>query len=272
MIQHMVVKCSLFLCCGLVEKHTGTDDLDNLGGVLRRDTWLGVLFFVAALSLVGLPPLSGFFGKLVIIQAGWTPAHWWLSVLGLATGALTLLSMMKIWSYGFWHPPDAPTAMAPTQVKRSSKGAYLGIVMLVGSALFLGFGAEPVYRIAFNAGKQLANPRYYIAAVLGEEAVPEDYRSGTEFPKRLSAPVPNSDTSQNETNRMSRDVSTRPNWRSGTPSVLDQHLALTVSLRDHFARQPLLQRRRGRMIDPSNTSRFRQERETTTAPLWEPQP
>jgi multicomponent Na+:H+ antiporter subunit D len=176
MIQHMVVKCSLFLCCGLVEKHTGTDDLDRLGGVLRRDPWLGVLFFIAAMSLVGLPPLSGFFGKLVIIHSGWTQTYWILSILGLATGALTLLSMVKIWSYGFWNPPDAPTAMAPEVVRHSSRSAYAGIVLLVASALFLGFGAQPVYDIAFNAGRQMANPQHYIAAVLGPEAVPQDYR------------------------------------------------------------------------------------------------
>jgi len=173
MIQHMVVKSSLFLCCGLIEKHTGTDDLDGLGGVLKRDAWLGVLFFIAAMSLVGLPPLSGFFGKLVIIRSGWSPDPWYLpvlSVLGLATGALTLLSMMKIWSYGFWNPAHAPEAMPPSQVKRSSKAGYFGIVLLVSSALFLGFGAQPVYQIAFNAGEQMANPKPYIQAVLGEDA------------------------------------------------------------------------------------------------------
>jgi multicomponent Na+:H+ antiporter subunit D len=170
MIQHMVVKSSLFLCCGVIEKHTGTDDLDHLGGVLKRDAWLGVLFFIAAMSLVGLPPLSGFFGKLVIIQSGWTASHWYLAVLGLATGALTLLSMAKIWSYGFWNPPHAPTAMAPAAVKATSRPAYLGIIMLVGSALFLGFGAQPVYQVAFNAGRQLQNPKPYIQAVLGDDA------------------------------------------------------------------------------------------------------
>jgi multicomponent Na+:H+ antiporter subunit D len=179
MIQHMVVKSSLFLCCGVIEKHTGTDDLDGLGGVLKRDAWLGVLFFIAAMSLVGLPPLSGFFGKLVIIESGWAPEPWYLpvlSILGLATGALTLLSMMKIWSYAFWSPATAPTAMEAGAVKRSSKSAYLGIVMLVGSALFLGFGAQPVYQVVFNAGEQLANPKHYIQAVLGDEAA-SSYRA-----------------------------------------------------------------------------------------------
>jgi len=172
MIQHMVVKCSLFLCCGVMEKHAGTDDLDSLGGLLKRDVWLGVLFFIAAMSLVGLPPLSGFFGKLVVIREGFrggARGWWWLSVLGLLTGALTLLSMLKIWSYGFWDPAKAPTVAPPAVVKRGNRSAYFGITMLVVTALFLGFGAELVYDFAWDAGAQLVEPTAYIEAVLPDD-------------------------------------------------------------------------------------------------------
>lgn len=169
MIQHMVVKCALFLCCGVMEKHTGSDDLDKIGGVLKRDLWLGVLFFIAAMSLVGLPPLSGFFGKMTIIQSGWD-SYWWLSVIGLATGALTLLSMLKIFGYGFWSPEQSVNHPNPGEVIRSNKSAYVGIILLVVVALFLGFGAEIIYEAAFNAGDQLVNPEKYITAVLGEDA------------------------------------------------------------------------------------------------------
>jgi multicomponent Na+:H+ antiporter subunit D len=171
MIQHMVVKCALFLCCGIMEKHAGTDDLDKLGGLLRRDIPLAVLFFIAAMSLVGLPPLSGFFGKMPIIRAGFHE-WWWLSIIGLITGALTLLSMLKIWSYGYWNPPIAPVAEAPEVVRRGNGWAYLGITLLVVSALFLGFGAELVYHYAFIAGQQLDDPTAYITAVLGPDAMP----------------------------------------------------------------------------------------------------
>ncbi len=170
MVQHMVVKCALFLCCGVMEKHAGTDDLDSLGGLLKRDWPLAVLFFIAAMSLVGLPPLSGFFGKMVIIREGFAEDLWILGVIGLVTGALTLLSMLKIWSYGYWNPDKAPTVSQPQAVKSSCRSAYAGIVMLVGFALFLGFGAEAVYKVANRAGEQLENPKTYITAVLGEGA------------------------------------------------------------------------------------------------------
>ena len=170
MIQHMVVKCALFLCCGVMEKHAGTDDLDKLGGLLKRDWFLGVLFFIAAMSLVGLPPLSGFFGKMVIIREGFLEGQWYLGVIGLVTGAITLLSMLKIWSYGYWNPDQAPTTEKPEAVKASCKPAYAAITALVICALFLGLGAEAVYKVANTAGEQLDNPKHYITAVLGEDA------------------------------------------------------------------------------------------------------
>lgn len=173
MIQHMVVKCALFLCCGVMEKHAGTDDLDDLGGLLKRDWFLGVLFFIAAMSLVGLPPLSGFFGKMVIIREGFFEGHWYLGIIGLVTGAITLLSMLKIWSYGYWNPDKAPTTNKPEAVKASCKPAYAAITLLVVCALFLGLGAEAVYKVANRAGEQLQYPEHYITAVLGEDACDE---------------------------------------------------------------------------------------------------
>lgn len=168
-IHNMVVKCALFLCCGVMEMHAGTDDLDKLGGLLKRDVVLAVMFFIVAMSLVGLPPLSGFFGKMIIIQAGWTDL-WWLSIVGLLTGALTLLSMLKIWSYGFWNPPKAPVVMPAKDVWRKGRPAYLGIGLLVVIALSMGFGAQAFYQPALIAGEQVMDRRPYIAAVLGEDA------------------------------------------------------------------------------------------------------
>ncbi|MFP4145425.1 MAG: proton-conducting transporter membrane subunit [Phycisphaeraceae bacterium] len=172
-IHNMVVKCSLFLCCGLMENYAGSDALDRLGGLLRKDGLLAILFFIAAMSLVGLPPLSGFFGKLTIIQAGWASEHWLLAVVGLATGVFTLLSMLKIWSYGFWSPTPEAMAEHRPPARAQFVSGYVGVGLLVAAALFLGLAAEPVYSVAYNAGRQLVDPTAYVQAVLGPEATAE---------------------------------------------------------------------------------------------------
>src|SRR5690606_4556575 len=69
-MHQIPVKTSLFLVNGIVETHTGTAALHNLGGMMRRLPLTALLFGLAALSLAGLPPFSGFFGKLALIDAG----------------------------------------------------------------------------------------------------------------------------------------------------------------------------------------------------------
>lgn len=89
-VHQIVVKTSLFLIAGLVERHTGTDELDRLSGVARREPLLAVLFLAAALSLAGLPPLSGFVGKLALVDAGLDARSYTIVGVSLAVSLLTL--------------------------------------------------------------------------------------------------------------------------------------------------------------------------------------
>lgn len=175
-IHNMVVKCCLFLCGGLIQEHAGSDNLDKIGGLLRRAPWLATLFLIAALSLAGLPPLSGFFGKFVLIQATFQyqsnpSAGYWLAGFAIATSLLTLLSMLKIWSYGFWSPPQGKHVREPLNRPRTA-GGIAGIAMLVVVALSMGLGAQHYMNVSRVAAQGVVNPRSYVAAVLGEHYVP----------------------------------------------------------------------------------------------------
>jgi multicomponent Na+:H+ antiporter subunit D len=68
---------------------------------------LAILFLIPALSLAGLPPLSGFFAKLSLLQAGLAVNQFWLVGVALFVSLLTLYSMTKIWTLGFWKPAPA---------------------------------------------------------------------------------------------------------------------------------------------------------------------
>ncbi len=176
MMQHMVVKCALFLCCGTMEKYAGTDDLSGMGGLATRDKWLATLFLIAALSLVGLPPLSGFFGKYLLIAQSFTrggPAGIFLAIVAVATGALTLLSMAKIWSYGFWSPaPEGSMSMTrPDDFRPQRRAAGLwATTILVVAALCIGLFAGPLFEVAKVAGTSVAMPNEYVEAALGSRA------------------------------------------------------------------------------------------------------
>ena len=166
-VHNMVVKCCLFLCGGLMIEHAGSDDLEKIGGLLKRAPWLATLFLIAALSLAGLPPLSGFFGKWVLIKEGFNQQWWWLTGFALATSLLTLLSMLKIWSYGFWSPAQGKHVDQPDR-QPHTVGGLAAITILVVMALTMGLGAQTYMNIARQAAASLVNPRPYIIAVLGE--------------------------------------------------------------------------------------------------------
>ncbi|MEM9488950.1 MAG: proton-conducting transporter membrane subunit, partial [Myxococcota bacterium] len=68
-LHHILVKTNLFLIAGVIERMSGTGRLDRLGGLAKRAPWLAILFLIPALSLAGIPPLSGFWAKLATFKA-----------------------------------------------------------------------------------------------------------------------------------------------------------------------------------------------------------
>lgn len=171
-VHNMIVKSSLFLCCGLMERYGGTDRLDALGGLARRDVWLATLFFIAAISLAGLPPSSGFFGKLLLIRESFFFAPnsrlgYILAGLALATSVLTLLSMLKIWSYSFWS--KASERVTASAVPTGRRSALAMIALLVVVAISLGLGAGEYLKVMRVAARNVLDPTEYVAAVLGDE-------------------------------------------------------------------------------------------------------
>ena len=97
MVHHIIIQTTLFLAAGLIERRGGTTTLDRLGGLARLAPLLGVLFFLPALNLAGIPPFSGFLGKLGLLagrrrrrRRRW-PGSWWPAA--LVTSLLTLYAV-----------------------------------------------------------------------------------------------------------------------------------------------------------------------------------
>lgn len=178
MLQEMLVISALFLCCGMIEKHAGSDKLDRIGGVLKRAPWLGVLFFIGAMALVGIPPLSGFQGKALMIWGGFEGSQWVLTGLLVLAAVLTLAAMLKLWSGVFWSPERSAHAPlshgAVLQTKPRLGWGFAGVVLLIGSSVAVGLGAEPVLQFTGEATRSLTEPKEYVRAVLGADAWPDD--------------------------------------------------------------------------------------------------
>jgi multicomponent Na+:H+ antiporter subunit D len=173
MVHVIIAKASLFLVSGVVYRLRGTYDLKKLGGLYGRHPFLAILFLIPALSLAGVPPLSGFFGKLALIQAGLWVEQYAIVATALVVSILTLFSMIKIWNEAFWkEAPETPGAEgSATQPSSEVMGSryllILPIAALALAILFIGLAAEPLYLLASGAAEQLMNPAEYIHAVLG---------------------------------------------------------------------------------------------------------
>jgi multicomponent Na+:H+ antiporter subunit D len=170
-LHHIVVKANLFLVAGAIRRAGGSFSLAHLGGLWKRDPWLGVLFAIPALSLAGLPPLSGFWGKLLVVRSGFDAGWWWLAAVALVVGILTLYSMLKIWLEAFWKEP--PEGHGVVAIPAATRWLMLGPVAALGLVtLTIGLWTEPFAAFALRAGEQLAGREAYIAAVLGAGVAP----------------------------------------------------------------------------------------------------
>jgi len=139
-LHHSLVKAGLFLTAALIFRAAGHYDLRRIGGLYASKPWLGVLFLLLALSLVGIPPFSGFWGKYLIVRSALVQGEYVWAAVALAVGALTLYSMLKIWLEAFWkpHPDDAWTP----PVASLAGPATLGLGALVLVTLWMGLFPE----------------------------------------------------------------------------------------------------------------------------------
>jgi multicomponent Na+:H+ antiporter subunit D len=179
-VHHIVVKTSLFLIGGLVETGTGTGALRRLGGVARRAPVLGVLFLVAAFSLAGLPPFSGFVAKLALVQEGLNLQHGGIVAVSLLVSLLTLFSMTKIWGGAFWGTPERLVGGEPDEARTAGLAMnplMLGsTVALVALSVVISVAAAPLYRLSERAAVTLVERDPYIEAVLGPTEMVEARR------------------------------------------------------------------------------------------------
>lgn len=166
-IHHIIVKANLFLIAGLMRLHTGSYELKQMGGLHKKAPLLALLFFVPAASLAGLPPLSGFWAKFLVIKPALYEQFFVLAIVALVVGVLTLYSMLKIWNEGFWKAQPKPHKPLKPVNWRNTWHLYGPITVLSLITLSIGFYPQPLIDFSLQAAAQLSDSDMYIKAVLG---------------------------------------------------------------------------------------------------------
>lgn len=175
--HHITIQTTLFLVTGLIEHRGGSTSLNRLGGLAALSPLLGVLFFVPAMNLAGIPPFSGFIGKIGLLRAGVEQGSGLaiaLVIAGVVTSLLTLYAMAKVWSRAFWQAvPDTEAGSRDALIVRR-RGITLprGMVVTASLLVLVGVGitviAGPMYAYTQRAAEDMGDQQTYVRAVLPE--------------------------------------------------------------------------------------------------------
>lgn len=168
-MHDIVLKALLFLLGGTVIAIAGTGKIKEMSGLIRSHPLLGWMFFLTLLALSGVPPLSGFVGKVLIIKEGLSlgsghRGFYLLAGIGLVSSLMVLYSLLKVFINGFW----GETVLSTEMEKGTERGLVFPCLLLTAVSLFLGLGAELLYPYVDQAIITMLNPGLYIEAVLGE--------------------------------------------------------------------------------------------------------
>ena len=189
--HHILVQTTLFLVVGLIERQAGASTLQRLGGLAAASPVLAFVFVVPALNLGGIPPFSGFIGKVALLEAGaqvGSSLAWVLVAGSVITSLLTLYVVARVWTKAFWRSrEDAPeghlSAAAPSalladaedielvdrgDVGRMPVGMLAPTGALIAVGLMLTVMAGPIFAYSSRAADEVLDRGQYISAVLGD--------------------------------------------------------------------------------------------------------
>lgn len=164
LIHDMIIKAGLFLLGGIMIYITGTSSLTKMGGLIRHYPILGWTFLVAAFALAGIPPLSGFAGKLLIVRAGFEAGEYVGAIVILLSSLVVLYSVVNLFMAVFWKTPERPLP----KTKKQTAALFLPAAVLIVLSVLYGVGTEAVYPYVMQAVDALIHPEIYIDAVLKE--------------------------------------------------------------------------------------------------------
>jgi multicomponent Na+:H+ antiporter subunit D len=163
-LHNMVAKTNAFVVSGLINRMRGSYSLKEVGGLFRESPVLAVLFIIPAFALAGIPPLSGFFAKFILIKAGFENGNYWITGIAVLTGLMTIYSMIKIWNEAFLK--KAPEGVARQNTQPLSLTDLLPSLILGTVTRLMGVLAPLVVDFTMQAAGALLDPVHYIESVL----------------------------------------------------------------------------------------------------------
>ncbi len=177
-VHSTLAGAALFLLADLIAQYRGKPGAALVAAPpMARAALLGGLFFAAAIAMAGLPPLSGFIGKLLILDATRaSDSAAWIWGIILSTSLFVIIGFSRAGSLLFWKAEAMGEEVAGADVPPEPRGddrlpAVLAVSGLIAAIAALAFFAGPATSALELAVAQVLDPSGYVAAVLGVDAV-----------------------------------------------------------------------------------------------------
>ena len=171
LIHDIIVKTNLFMVSGVVYRLKGTNSMRDLGGIYAKWPKISLLLFIPLFSLVGIPPLSGFWPKINLIKAGFINGSYITVAAIIFASFITLVIIAKLWAEVFWKdgkklPYREHFGYFENMSNLKRLNFIVPVALLSIVSLYIGFGAEHIQELSARIADELINSEGYIETVL----------------------------------------------------------------------------------------------------------
>jgi len=150
LIYYVLTNIAAFGVIIVFSNLTGSDEISDLSGLSRRSPWLALAMLFALLSLAGIPPTAGFFGKFFIFRAAVESGLWWLAFIGIVNALIALYYYLNVIKVMYLYRSEDESVSIPL-----SRAAALAIAVAVFGIFYLGIFADRTFEITREAALAL---------------------------------------------------------------------------------------------------------------------
>lgn len=174
LIHDIIIKSNLFIMSGVIYKIRATYDLRRLGGLYDDYPKISFAMAIVLLSLAGVPPLSGFWPKILLFSESINQGQYALLIALIFASFITLMVLAKIWAEVFWKElpkPDGEEIDSFKPLSVSKKTALVSpLIILAAVSLFIGLNAGAIFEVSDRIAHEMIHPSLYIDAVLNKNS------------------------------------------------------------------------------------------------------